>query len=482
MPPRRTIKLPPKRPEPSARKLLIAVCVLIAAVLIGYAFKDRLNFLVLQSSVTGTPQLVTISNFAFSSQSIIVPVGTTVNWKNVDSAPHTVTSDGAQKSPLNSPVLKTNEIFSYTFSTAGTHFYHCDYHPAMKASVIVEAASPTSPNPIQSSFTVTSNPLIQSPDQTSSVGWLAFFDKPGFLAQDNISLLAKISEIEKISCPERRISASSCPGDQQMAIKSGTDSCGNYSYTVCEAKPVAFVPPPTIAPPARLPSTPPPAVLPPTPPTSIHGAAEKYCFDDSISSMSDSDWELICEAKQRGIIGGSKVGTEVYFNPNHAINRAEAAKIITLGILKSLGKLNERHFSSMEEVLKKAAKPLESILFSDITYNESGQHPWYAPYIALAQRENIISGYPDKTFKPSYSLNHVEGYKIILETARAASKKLELLLQEAEQKSSRSKDWFAKYTKTLELLQIRFSGEYAEPITRKEFMRMSMELLQAIEL
>lgn len=77
---------------------------------------------------------VMIHNFSFLPQSISVPKGTTITWTNMDSAPHTVTSDN---NAFASGTLKTNDTFKFTFNTPGTFTYHCAIHPGMKATVVV---------------------------------------------------------------------------------------------------------------------------------------------------------------------------------------------------------------------------------------------------------------------------------------------------------------------------------------------------------
>ena len=78
---------------------------------------------------------VTIANFAFSSKTLTITAGTTVTWKNNDTAPHTVTADDDS---FDSGNMATGATFSYKFTTAGTYAYHCTYHSMMTATVIVQ--------------------------------------------------------------------------------------------------------------------------------------------------------------------------------------------------------------------------------------------------------------------------------------------------------------------------------------------------------
>jgi plastocyanin len=78
---------------------------------------------------------VTISNFAFSPETLPIKVGTKVTWTNNDSVTHTVTSDNGV---FNSGSLSPNATFSYTFNSAGTFNYHCSIHTSMKGTIIVQ--------------------------------------------------------------------------------------------------------------------------------------------------------------------------------------------------------------------------------------------------------------------------------------------------------------------------------------------------------
>jgi len=84
---------------------------------------------------TPQPVSITIQNFAFSPATITVPVGTTVTWTNVDSAPHTATADNGT---FDTGRLQQGQSGSYTFAKAGTYTYYCAVHPMMKATIVVQ--------------------------------------------------------------------------------------------------------------------------------------------------------------------------------------------------------------------------------------------------------------------------------------------------------------------------------------------------------
>ncbi|MEA2527184.1 MAG: hypothetical protein QOF73_4411 [Thermomicrobiales bacterium] len=75
-----------------------------------------------------------IEGFAFVPATIHISVGETVTWENYDDAPHTATGDNGE---FDSGRLDKGATFSHTFTSAGTFSYHCDYHPNMKATIIV---------------------------------------------------------------------------------------------------------------------------------------------------------------------------------------------------------------------------------------------------------------------------------------------------------------------------------------------------------
>ena len=82
---------------------------------------------------------VEIKGFAFNPQTIIIKKGSTITWKQMDSAPHTATSTSAPAgAAFDSGTLNKGASWSHTFNTAGTYEYYCAIHPNMKGEVIVE--------------------------------------------------------------------------------------------------------------------------------------------------------------------------------------------------------------------------------------------------------------------------------------------------------------------------------------------------------
>ena len=76
---------------------------------------------------------VTIKDFAFNPEKIIIKVGDTVTWTHQDSTPHTTTGG-----IWDSGTLQQGQTYSRAFDKAGNFNYQCNIHPYMKGKVIVE--------------------------------------------------------------------------------------------------------------------------------------------------------------------------------------------------------------------------------------------------------------------------------------------------------------------------------------------------------
>ncbi len=81
--------------------------------------------------------LVKIDNFSFTPKSLTVKVGASVTWVNQDDIPHNVVST---EKKFSSPVLDTDQNFSFTFQEPGSYPYYCKIHPMMTGAVKVEDA------------------------------------------------------------------------------------------------------------------------------------------------------------------------------------------------------------------------------------------------------------------------------------------------------------------------------------------------------
>jgi plastocyanin len=89
------------------------------------------------TTATTAAAKVSIDNFVFDPEELVVAAGATVTWDNTDDVAHTVTSTAAP--PLfDSKTLRTDDKFSFEFKTPGTYDYFCKAHPNMTGKVIVK--------------------------------------------------------------------------------------------------------------------------------------------------------------------------------------------------------------------------------------------------------------------------------------------------------------------------------------------------------
>jgi len=78
---------------------------------------------------------VAIKDLKYNPKELKIKKGDTVVWTNADERDHTVTADDGS---FKSPNLGDGEHFTQKFDKVGKYKYHCEYHPRMKAIVVVE--------------------------------------------------------------------------------------------------------------------------------------------------------------------------------------------------------------------------------------------------------------------------------------------------------------------------------------------------------
>ena len=123
------------------KKIISFAAILTALVFISgcslYGSQTATPARVTPAGSTGQPaangNAVNIQNFAFNPAELTVKVGDTVTWTNNDSVPHQIKS-----ASFNSARLGQGQIFSFTFTSAGTFDYSCAIHPTMTGKIIVE--------------------------------------------------------------------------------------------------------------------------------------------------------------------------------------------------------------------------------------------------------------------------------------------------------------------------------------------------------
>ncbi len=87
---------------------------------------------------TAATSEIKIDNFSFTPKSLTVKAGTAVTWTNRDDIPHNVVST---EKKFASPVLDTDQVFSFKFQEPGTYPYFCKIHPMMTGTIVVAAES-----------------------------------------------------------------------------------------------------------------------------------------------------------------------------------------------------------------------------------------------------------------------------------------------------------------------------------------------------
>lgn len=92
--------------------------------------------------------------------------------------------------------------------------------------------------------------------------------------------------------------------------------------------------------------------------------------------------------KTEGVIEGYPDGT---FKPENSVSRVEVIKFILEGIDADL------------------------LASRGLKFKDTKDTEWYASYLYTAMQNGIIDGYPDGSFKPTYSVNKVEFLKMLIE-------------------------------------------------------------------
>jgi plastocyanin len=120
------------------RRLLVACAILVSGLaLVPYIAlpSGKFGWRQFAGAYQPEPFVVSIQDFAFVPNNLVIPVGAAVRWKNEGSVEHTVTS--SPTGPLDSGQIPAGERFEFTFTAPGTYTYICSNHPSMTGKVIV---------------------------------------------------------------------------------------------------------------------------------------------------------------------------------------------------------------------------------------------------------------------------------------------------------------------------------------------------------
>lgn len=120
-------------------------------------------------------------------------------------------------------------------------------------------------------------------------------------------------------------------------------------------------------------------------------SAETTPFSDVNSSS--ANYQAINYLKEQAVVNGYGDGT---FKPLNKINRAEFLKIV----MEASENLNTKS-------LELAPHDGLTNCFSDV------KDQWFASYVCVASKSNLVKGYADGTFKPESEINFAEASKII---------------------------------------------------------------------
>lgn len=90
-----------------------------------------------QTTGLGTPaaNVAATDQLAFAPTAVTVKIGGVIQWKVTGSTAHNVTFDG--QSSLTSGTLQQGKTWQVQFTAAGTHMFHCTFHPGMNGQVTV---------------------------------------------------------------------------------------------------------------------------------------------------------------------------------------------------------------------------------------------------------------------------------------------------------------------------------------------------------
>lgn len=111
------------------------------------------------------------------------------------------------------------------------------------------------------------------------------------------------------------------------------------------------------------------------------------------------NYEAVEYLRQNNVVRGYQDGT---FKPDSRINRAEFLQLITNPFLINSTRLQE----CVREEMR--GREMEYVFYTDVQKDD-----WFAPAVCLATVQQIINGYPDKTFRPANYVSFVEAAKII---------------------------------------------------------------------
>jgi len=90
------------------------------------------------TQLSACPNTIIIKDFAFSPANCTVKIGSSITFINEDSAPHTATALFNAPVQFDTGELAAGQSASISFDTAASIPFHCEIHPSMTGSIVVE--------------------------------------------------------------------------------------------------------------------------------------------------------------------------------------------------------------------------------------------------------------------------------------------------------------------------------------------------------
>jgi plastocyanin len=81
---------------------------------------------------------ITIENLTFNPPVLTIHAGSSATWINREPVTHSVVSDTGNPELFATAPLAYGQEQSIVFSKPGTYTYHCEIHPSMNGTVIVQ--------------------------------------------------------------------------------------------------------------------------------------------------------------------------------------------------------------------------------------------------------------------------------------------------------------------------------------------------------
>jgi plastocyanin len=126
----------------SKKTVFIFLSVLVLVGLTGFLVKLMVEQSSSKPGALPKEVVVTLTKDGFKPETVTVPVGGAVRWKNESGGAATVNSDNYPDNnlyrDLNLGEFQENSTLALILSTKGTYGYHDHLHPERKGKVVVE--------------------------------------------------------------------------------------------------------------------------------------------------------------------------------------------------------------------------------------------------------------------------------------------------------------------------------------------------------